>query len=125
MATVPRDGGPRTHPVCPLITEEGIFAFIIPSPNNPICSDGRYALHSFPCPDNEDVFYVTGTAGIITDPGIRTRVGEQFAAERASLNAQVPPDKDVLVEFDISRCLLTRTIGHGDPRPHHDVMRED
>jgi hypothetical protein len=125
LATVRKDGGPRTHPVCPLITDEGIYAFIIPSPKrSDLQRDGRYALHSFPCPDNEDAFYLTGTAGVTTEPDVRTRLSEQFAAERASFNAQVPPDTDVLVEFDISRCLLTRTSGHGDPRPRHEVWRE-
>ena len=43
--------------MCPLLHEAGLFAFIIPSPKQrDLRRDGRYALHSFPCEDNEDAF---------------------------------------------------------------------
>ena len=32
LATVRRDGRPRVHPMCPLISGDGLFAFIVPSP---------------------------------------------------------------------------------------------
>jgi len=32
LASVRRDGGPRVHPMCPLLTPEGLFAFLVPSP---------------------------------------------------------------------------------------------
>ncbi|TMC50145.1 MAG: hypothetical protein E6J14_04640 [Chloroflexi bacterium] len=108
-----------------MVTNQGIFAFIIPSPKQTdLRRDGRYALHSFPCPDNEDAFYLTGTARLTTEAGVRARLGEQFAAERAHLQVPVPPNIDLLFEFDISRCLLTKTTGHGDPHPRHEVWRE-
>src|SRR5579871_2026466 len=63
MATTRRDGGPRVHPMCPLMTDDGLFAFIIPSPKQgDLRRDGRYALHSFPREDNEDAFSCTGMA---------------------------------------------------------------
>ena len=124
LATVRTDGGPRTHPICPLLTDEGIFAFIIPSPKQAdLRREGRYALHSFPCPNNEDAFYFTGTARLITAAEVRARLAEQFVAERTRLSLAVPPDTDLLFEFDISRCLLTTTAGHGDPHPRHEVWR--
>ena len=49
LATVRRDGGPRVHPMCPLIHGGGLFAFIVPGPKQAdLRRDGRYALHSFP-----------------------------------------------------------------------------
>ena len=55
LATVRRDGGPRVHPMCPLIHGGGLFAFIVPGPKQAdLRRDGRYALHSFPCPDNDE-----------------------------------------------------------------------
>jgi hypothetical protein len=30
----------------------------------------------------------------------------------------------MLFEFDIERCLYTKTTGHGDPAPRHTVWRE-
>src|SRR6266542_1688693 len=68
LATLRRDGGPRLHPMCPLLTDDGVFAFIIPSPKqDDLRRDGRYAMHSFPCPDNEDAFHVAGRAQVIGD----------------------------------------------------------
>ena len=31
LATVRADGGPRLHPMCPLLAETGLYAFIVPS----------------------------------------------------------------------------------------------
>jgi hypothetical protein len=57
LATTRPDGRPRVHPICPVRHEAGLFAFIIPSPKQrDVLRDGRYALHSFPCEDNEDAF---------------------------------------------------------------------
>src|SRR3954449_11613870 len=32
LGTVRRDGGPRLHPMCPLLTPDAMYAFIVPSP---------------------------------------------------------------------------------------------
>ena len=32
LATIRRDGGPRVHPVCPFLTESGLYVFVEPSP---------------------------------------------------------------------------------------------
>ncbi len=35
--------GPRLHPMCPLLTETGLYAFIVPSPKRrDLHRDGRY-----------------------------------------------------------------------------------
>lgn len=68
LGTSRPDGGPRVHPMCPLVTEGSLLAFIVPSPKrDDLIRDGRYALHSFPAEDNEDAFYVTGRAEVVTD----------------------------------------------------------
>ena len=45
LATVRRDGAPRLHPVCPVISDERLFVLITPeSPKrNDLLRDGRYA----------------------------------------------------------------------------------
>jgi hypothetical protein len=49
LATVRPDGGPRVHPMCPLLTDEALYGFIVPSPKRAdLHRDGRYAIHSFP-----------------------------------------------------------------------------
>ncbi len=122
LGTVRPDGGPRVHPMCPLLTADGMYAFIIPSPKQrDLIRDGRYVLHSFPMPDNEDAFYVSGRATAVTAPELRRALSDQFVAEREALAVPAPAHTDVLFEFRLERCLLTRTSGHGDPAPSHQV----
>lgn len=126
LATTRPDGGPRVHPICPVRHEAGLFAFIIPSPKQrDLLRDGRYALHSFPCEDNEDAFSCSGKARLVTDPGLRSDLGDVFVAERVQLAVPAPSDEDVLFEFLVESCLLTRTSGHGDTDPWHQVWRDD
>jgi hypothetical protein len=122
LATVRDDGGPRLHPICPLVSADGLFAFIVPSPKrNDLHRDGRYALHSMPLERNEDAFYVTGDARHVTDADLRSRLGQQFADERAALRLDAPGDDQHLFALDVSMAMLTRTTGHGDPSPRHQV----
>jgi hypothetical protein len=122
LATVSFDGRPRVHPMCPLITDEGLFAFIVPSPKQrDLTRSGAYALHSFPCPRNEDAFYLSGQASLVSDADGRDALARQFLAERHGLNLEPPSNDDALFEFHIESCLLTRTTGHGDPAPNHTV----
>jgi hypothetical protein len=124
LSTVRRDGGPRVHPMCPVITDDGIYALLIPSPKlSDLVRDGRYALHSFPCVDNEDAFYITGRAGVSNDAAVRDKIARQFLEERSW--DEPPPgfDEQDPVEFRIETCMLTRTKGHGDPNPQHTIWK--
>jgi hypothetical protein len=68
LSTVRRDGGPRLHPICPVLAEGRLLAHIIPSAKrDDLHRDGRYALHSFPVEGNEDAFYLTGHAVAVAD----------------------------------------------------------
>ena len=125
LATTRPDGAPRVHPMCPILTEGGAFAFIVPSPKQcDLRRDGRYALHSFPRPDDEDAFYCCGQVRLIHDAQLRGELGAVFVAERAELGVPLPAPDDALFEFLLDRCLLTRTTGHGDPAPVHQVWRD-
>jgi len=124
LATIRPDGNPRLHPVCPLIADDGMFAFIVPSPKQrDLERRGAYALHSFPCPTNEDAFYVTGRATLEPDARRRETCATQFVAEREAVGVDPPSSDDALFRFDLESCLLTRTTGHGDPAPVHEVWR--
>jgi hypothetical protein len=127
LATVARDGAPRVHPFCPLITESDLFAFIVPSPKrNDLLRDQRYAVHSFPCPDNEDAFYLAGRAERVSDASILGAMVQQFLEERSQFRLSADDLADqLLFRFEIERCLLTRTTGHGDPQPQHTIWRAD
>jgi hypothetical protein len=126
LATTRPDGGPRVHPMCPLLTGVGAYAFIVPSPKQrDLRRDGRFALHSFPCEDNEDAFYCAGRARPVTEPDLRRELSALFVAERTRFQVPAPDDRDQLFEFLVDCCLLTRTTGHGDPEPAHQVWRDD
>jgi hypothetical protein len=124
LATVRRDGGPRVHPMCPIIHEGGMYAFIVPGPKQAdLHRDGRYALHSFPCEDNEDAFYCTGQAEAEDDAAIRQALTGIFVAERADAGVPDPAPDHHLFRFSLERCLLTRTAGHGDHAPQHTTWQ--
>ncbi len=126
LATVRRDGGPRLHPMCPLVHDRGLFAFIVPSPKQEdLLRNGQFAMHSFPCPDNEDAFYLTGTATQVDDDKVRAAASELFVDERRAFQVPAPSQRDLLFQFMVATCLLTRTTGHGDSHPVHTVWRAE
>jgi hypothetical protein len=124
LATVRPDAGPRLHPFCPLLTDDALVAFIIPSPKQrDLRRDGRYALHSFPTDSNEDAFYLTGRVRLLDDATDRRRFATQFVSERAQFDVPVPAADHALFAFDIETCLLTRTEGFGDHHPRHEIWK--
>jgi hypothetical protein len=81
LATVRPDGGPRVHPVSPVVTDDGLYCFLVPSPKrDDLDRDGRYALHAFPAEDRNDEAYLSGRAHPVLDPERRRAVA---AASRA------------------------------------------
>ena len=109
LATVRRDGGPRLHPICPLIVGGRLVAFIIDSPKRAdLLRDGRYALHTFPPKDRDDEFCITGRTTPVHDP-------ERRAAVSAAVTAQgtTHGDDDTLFEFDIAHVLHAAYPPHG------------
>src|ERR1700704_4928808 len=105
LATVRSDGGPRVHPVSPLITDDGLYCFIINSPKRrDLDRDGRYALHSFPAENTDDEAYLSGTARPVRD---RVRVGELARERRAE-----PKVDWRLYEFSVDVAML---VHHREP----------
>jgi len=117
LATVRADGGPRVHPICPILTADNLYALIIPGPKlDDLRRDGQYALHSLtsPPPNGDDAFYLTGQATEIPDPTRWEQVASQLLAER-ELPSRWPGFEDqVLFELGVSRCLLTLTHARDD-----------
>jgi hypothetical protein len=109
LATVRADGGPRVHPVSPVITDVGLFCFVINSPKRrDLERDGRYALHSFPPEDSDDEAYLAGRAQPVTDRG---RVEQLASRVRAA------PEVDWrLFEFTVEVAMLARH-GRGGATP--------
>ena len=77
LATIRPDGGPRLHPVCPVLSSDRLFVLITPaSPKRrDLIRDGRFALQSFPQPKpGSDEFYVTGKAEPVDDQAVRAEI---------------------------------------------------
>ena len=111
LATVRADGGPRVHPVCPVISDAGLHVLVMAGPKQAdLRRDGRYSLHSETCPPpcEDDGFAITGDARLVTDAAVRQIVRDQVLADRNG-NAWPGIDDDALFELGIERCLLTLT----------------
>ncbi|MEE9254727.1 MAG: pyridoxamine 5'-phosphate oxidase family protein [Pseudomonadales bacterium] len=101
LATIRKDGGPRVHPVCPIIAAGGLFVFIgNHSPKlHDLLRDGRYALHAFPKPEIDDEFYVSGVAMPQRNGRIRDIVYATYTATGAFT------EDDTLFELFLERVL--------------------
>jgi hypothetical protein len=110
LATVRRDGGPRVHPVCPVISAAGLHVLILPGPKRgDLRRDNRYSLHSemVPPPRQDDGFAVSGTAAEIADTATAETVRDQVIKDFGELW----PEYETLTLFELSvaSCLLTLT----------------
>ena len=101
LATVRKDGGPRVHPVCPVIANDGLYVFIgNHSPKvHDLRRDGRYALHSVPIPEVDDEFYVSGTVARVDDADVRRVVYAAYTETGATTS------DDTLFELLLERAL--------------------
>jgi hypothetical protein len=109
LATVRKDGGPRVHPVCPVIANGGLYLFIgNRSPKvRDLLRDGRFALHSFPNPQVDDEFTVRGRVQRVDDAAVRKIVHDAYTATGAFTS------DDTLFELLLDRALHAK---YG-PRP--------
>ena len=115
LATVRPDGGPRVHPVCPVISPAGLHLLVIAGPKqDDLRRDGRYALHSETSlpPRQDDGFALAGQVREVTDAAVRQVVRARVLAER---DGTVWPsfDEDVIFELVIERALLILTKADG------------
>src|SRR5687768_14278228 len=75
LATIRADGGPRIHPISPVLTGGRLYAFVLKaSPKaRDLARNSHYALHSFPYPmenfGSEEV-YLTGHASRVTNTAV-------------------------------------------------------
>lgn len=102
LATVRKDGAPRLHPVCPVLSSDRLFVLITPaSPKrHDLLRDGRYALQTFPQPKpGSDEFCVTGKAFVVDDAGVRATLLRD-AQHMASAT-------EISFELRIDRVMLT------------------
>jgi hypothetical protein len=117
LATIRPDGGPRLHPMCPILAEGGLYGFIVPGPKlRDLLRDGRFAMHAFPPETVDDEFCVTGTAAGVTDPQLRGRlVAAYHTPVEGSWTA---------FEFDVQGALLSRYRHRGDWPPTYTRWKD-
>lgn len=120
LATVRADGGPRLHPVCPVLSEGRLHVLITPA--SPKCADlirdGRYALQTFPEPrPGSDEFYLTGRARRIDEPAARAAVIRDAR--------HVAHESEIVFELWVERITHTRWENPLTPamRPIHRTWR--
>jgi hypothetical protein len=118
LATLRKDGAPRLHPICPTVFEGGLYALIGPThKRRDLLRDGRYALHSFPCPEVDDEFLVMGRARMIDDESLRARVLADLKSK-----GMTSTDDEFLFEFQIDRAMHAAYNGpHGTWPPKYAV----
>ena len=121
LATVRRDGAPRLHPICPTIVDGRLYVIIGKSPKRgDLRRDGRFALHTFPCPDVDDEFLVMGRAARVDDP----ERCEQVANDLKARGVNTQPGEH-LFEFHIERAMYAKYDGgHGTWPPKYTVWKE-
>jgi hypothetical protein len=121
LATLRADGAPRLHPICPTVFEGGLYALIGPTHKmRDLVRDGRFALHSFPCPEVDDEFLVMGRARMIDDPSLRSRVLADLKSK-----GMTSTEDESLFEFQIDRAMHAAYNGpHGTWPPKYAVWTE-
>ena len=120
LATVRSDGGPRVHPVSPIITDGRLYCFVVDSPKRrDLDRDGRYALHAYPPEDSDDEAYLSGRARRVTDDHHVRRLAEALRAR--------PGGDWRLYEFTVDVAMLgRRREGYGRTgRPSFEVWRDN
>jgi hypothetical protein len=113
LATISGDGGPRLHPVCPVLSGNRLNVLILP--NSPkrmdLELDGRYALQAFPqAKPDSDEFYLSGLARKIDSE-------ELIAQVLSDAKHHASPD-ETLFELEVEKAMHTRWEGFGTPEYH-------
>jgi Pyridoxamine 5'-phosphate oxidase len=76
LATVASDGGPRVHPVFPVLAESELWLFIVNmSPKyRDLQTNTQVALHTLPTPQGGEEFHLRGEAEEIPEPAVKAKV---------------------------------------------------
>jgi len=103
LGTVTADGGPRVHPVTPIIGAGQLFLFMEPtSPKgHDLKRSSHYAIHSS-VGNSEGAggeFFVSGHAQLVADPGVR--------ALAVQASRYKPKDRYILFELSVDEVAST------------------
>lgn len=111
LGTLRPDGGPRVHPVTPILGEQ-LFRFMEPtSPKgNDLQRDPRYSLHGTveDSSGGNGEFYVRGHAELIEDSEVRAKVVKAATYE--------PAERYILFALSVEFAFMN-IYGNGEPNP--------
>lgn len=109
LATVRKDGGPRVHPVMPVVAGSGLYVFVVNISHKyrDLLRDPRFALHTAPSAEGGEEFYLTGVAIPVDDGAIRADV---TAASGGRLGHS---DFEALFELRLDHALHTSWANWG------------
>lgn len=104
LSTVRKDGGPRVHPVMPVLAGGALHVFVVTMGHKyrDLLRDSRYALHAMPPAEGGEEFYVTGRATPVSGADDREMVR---AASGGRLGGH---DFEALFALDIEAALHTK-----------------
>lgn len=123
LATVAPDGGPRVHPICPVIAGDDLWLFIVNmSPKyRDLSRNGRFALHSLPTRAGGEEFYLRGTATPIDD------AGQKQIVVTATDGRQGAQDFEALFRCELASALHTHwdDWGTASAWPNYDKWVAD
>ena len=112
LGTIRSDGGPRVHPVTPIVGE---YLFLFMEPTSPkgkdLERDGRYTLHCSVADSSggSGEFYVRGRGTLITDPAQREQV--------VKVSSYVPQEHYIAFVFTVEFAFMNQYIdGKATPR---------
>jgi hypothetical protein len=111
IATVRKDGGPRVHPLCPVMAGGRLYVTTLPASPKlyDLQRDGRYALHAFLGAEDAE-FSVRGRAKEVHDGGVQALL--EAAAEGWA------PIHEHIFELEIDRADSTAWANFGTPEAH-------
>jgi hypothetical protein len=117
IATTGPDGAPRQHPITIALTDDNLYAFIVPGPKqHDLVRDGRYAMHALQPENIEDEFMVAGRARLTDTSAERALALTGYHQEQAATD-------HLLFTFDIERALLATYDFRGQWPPHYRRWR--
>jgi hypothetical protein len=104
LSTVRKDGGPRVHPVMPVLAEGTLHVFVVAMSYKyrDLLRDNRYALHAMGPAEGGEEFYITGRARPIDD------ARQRRAVQAASGDRLGGHDFEALFALDLEAALHTK-----------------
>jgi hypothetical protein len=119
LGTVRRDGGPRVHPFCPILTDGRLFAAIPrSSPKGwDLRRDARCVIHAMPGADDDELCIRAIAREVSGDASMRASIRETVARTRVGGMIE-SVSQDPLFEFDLRQVDIARWVDIGRPGTH-------